>query len=114
MDAAPAAGQGVCAPLQPDPELAVLHCCFLSHSVNSQVLLLQHPGFQRAHPSAKQLGTLGGDAGLPAKQQQKKKRKSSAMSLCPPRGATAQDTLGKQGWWLQPRLRNDAGLRLDP
>ncbi|CAM9453111.1 unnamed protein product [Bubo scandiacus] len=95
------------------PELADLSCVtalqawLLAHrfklkeaNINSQVLLLQHPDFQRAHPSAKELGTVGGDAGLSAKQQQKRKRKSRARSLCPPRGATAQDTLGKR-----PRLR---------
>lgn len=82
---------------------------FLSHRVNSQVLLLQHPDFQRAHPTAEEPGALGGDAGLSAKQQKKRKKKRRASSLRPPRGATSQDTLGEQSWWLQSHKLGWAG-----
>ncbi|XP_074896655.1 uncharacterized protein C16orf86 homolog [Buteo buteo] len=68
--------------------------------VNSQVLQLQHPDFQRAYPTTKEPGTLRGDTGLSAKQERKKKKKRHASSLHPPRGAKTQDTLGQR-----PRLR---------
>lgn len=105
--------------------VAVPHCWFLSHRANSQVLLLQHPHFQRAHPTAEEPGALGGNAGLFAKQQKKRKKKRCAS----PRGAMSQDTRGEQSWQLQPHelgwhsvcwnlsqacLGNNEGLRLDP
>ncbi|KAM9626060.1 uncharacterized protein C16orf86 homolog isoform 2-T2 [Morphnus guianensis] len=68
--------------------------------VNLQVLRLQHPDFQRAHPTTKEPGTLQGDIGLSAKQQRKRKKKRHANSLHPPRGAKSQDMLGQL-----PRLR---------
>ncbi|XP_069651589.1 uncharacterized protein C16orf86 homolog [Haliaeetus albicilla] len=68
--------------------------------VNSQVLRLQHPDFQRAYPTTKEPGTLRGDIGLSAKQERKRKKKRHASSLHSPRGAKSQDTLGQL-----PRLR---------
>ncbi|KAM9508154.1 uncharacterized protein ACIB01_000395 [Guaruba guarouba] len=68
--------------------------------LNSQVLLLQHPDFQRA----KEPGSLS--AGLSAKHQKKKKNKNKkkkrqASHLLTLSGATSNDKLGKR-----PRLRN--------
>lgn len=76
--------------------VAMPHCWFLSRRANSQVLLLQHPHFQRAHPTAEEPGALGGGASLFAKQQKKRKKKRCASSPCPPRGAMSQDTRGEQ------------------
>jgi len=82
---------------------------FLSRRVKAQVLLLQHPDFQRARPTAAEPGALGGDAGPSAKQQKKSKKKKRARSLRPCRGAKSQDTLGEQRWWLQLRELRWAG-----
>ncbi|XP_032848708.2 uncharacterized protein C16orf86 homolog [Tyto alba] len=87
--------------------VAVLQAWLLAHGfklkgpkVNSQGLLFQHPNFQRSHRTAKELGSLGGDAGLSAKQQKKRKKKRRVRSLRPPPRATSQDTLRQL-----PRLR---------
>ncbi|XP_054055664.1 uncharacterized protein C16orf86 homolog [Rissa tridactyla] len=66
--------------------------------VDAQVLLLQHPNFQRAQPTAEEPGALGGNAGLSAKPQPKRKKRTRRPR--PPRGTTSQDTLGQR-----PRLR---------
>ncbi|OPJ78028.1 hypothetical protein AV530_015029 [Patagioenas fasciata monilis] len=67
--------------------------------LNAQVLLLQHPDFQRTHPTAQEPGALGGDVDLSAKQK-KTKKKRCVSSLHPRRGAAAQGMLGQR-----PRLR---------
>ncbi|XP_062477307.1 uncharacterized protein LOC134165004 [Pezoporus occidentalis] len=64
--------------------------------LNSQVLLLQHPDFQRAHSTVKETGALSAD--LSAKHQKKKRQESHLLPLG---GATSDDKLGKR-----PRLRN--------
>ncbi|XP_069724908.1 uncharacterized protein [Phaenicophaeus curvirostris] len=61
---------------------------------------LQHPDFQRAHPTAEQPGAFGGDAETSATQQKKKKRKTPASCQRPRGRSTSQKTLGRQ-----PRLR---------
>ncbi|OPJ78027.1 hypothetical protein AV530_015029 [Patagioenas fasciata monilis] len=60
--------------------------------LNAQVLLLQHPDFQRTHPTAQEPGALGGDVDLSAKQK-KTKKKRCVSSLHPRRGAAAQGML---------------------
>lgn len=106
----PQGAAGLRLPPQPDPELAVPCSWLLSHRVNAQVLLLQHPDFQRAQPTAKEPGALGGDADLSAKQQQSKKKKKRTRRPRPPRGTLSQDTLGEQSWSLQPHKLGWAGL----
>lgn len=108
--APPRGAAGLRLPLRMDPELAVPHSWFLSFRVNSQVLWLQHPDFQRTYPTTKEPGTLQGDIGLSAKQERKRKKKRHASSLHPPRGAKSQDMLGEQSWWLQPHKLGWAGM----